>query len=124
MVAQAAGVGGQDDQDDQDKQPKPKSKGRGGGRGRGRGRPKGKATAKETESSTVKCFAGRKPPLGKEKLEEFVSLQEGYTELKASASSAEPREYYKFFQDQKANYPDMPQSERVKKINEAWMQQH
>ena len=53
VVAQAAGVGGQDDQDDQDKQPKPKSKGRGGGRGRGRGRPKGKATAKETERPTV-----------------------------------------------------------------------
>ena len=111
---------------------KAEGEGKAKGKFKAKGRPAGsKGTGKPAhpenggDGKKVKCFAGRTPPQGKRKLNEFVSIQKGYTELRASgAPSAQSREYYKFFQEQKANFPDMSQPERVKKINEAWTQQH
>ena len=126
-AAQAVGKDTGDEGKEATGQKAPKAKAKAKGRPKGSKGERAKSSRQtdgDVEHGKVKCFAGRTPPRGKEKLEEFVHLQQGYQDLRASHPSAQAREYFKFFHTEKVNFPDMPQTERVKRINEVWKQQH
>ena len=126
-AAQAVGKDTGDEGKEATGQKAPKAKAKAKGRPKGSKGERAKSSRQtdgDVEHGKVKCFAGRTPPRGEEKLQEFVHLQQGYQDLRASHPSAQAREYFKFFHTEKVNFPDMPQTERVKRINEVWKQQH